>query len=107
MGRAGSGWRRPGIEGDSRLPRLPDSHAWTLLTVVMVAEGRRKPSRPATGSPAGTPRCPASLDAIGAEPAVGVLDDEDAVDDDRRSAQGVPRRAGARGQLARVQPEPV
>src|SRR3546814_19555063 len=53
------------------------------------------------------PPCPVRLDAIGAEPAVGNLGDQDAVDLDRGGTQGVPGDAGARSQFARVQLEPV
>src|SRR3546814_4999820 len=53
------------------------------------------------------PPFPVLLDAIGAEPAVGILGDQDAVDHDRCGTQGVPGDAGARSQFARVQLEPV
>src|SRR3546814_3697821 len=53
------------------------------------------------------PPFPVLLDAIGAEPAVGILGDQDTVDHDRCGTQGVPGDAGARSQFARVQLEPV
>src|SRR3546814_18295774 len=53
------------------------------------------------------PPFPVLLDAIGAEPAVGILGDQATVDHDRFGTPGVPGDAGARSQFARVQLEPV
>src|SRR3546814_14279867 len=53
------------------------------------------------------PPFPVLLDAIGAEPAVGILGDHDAFDHDRCGTQGVPGNAGTRSRFARVQLEPV